>query len=97
MRDYTLFIPEFIAAGGAIVVIGLELWWPNIRKDLLAYLTAAFALALAWPWASTWALAVASSRVAVMREYCCSIGATKVAAVAKSMPIIEPTTSIPPR
>ena len=44
-RDYTLFIPEFIAAGGAILIIALELIWPRIRKDLVAYATAAVALA----------------------------------------------------
>ncbi|MGI8925502.1 MAG: NADH-quinone oxidoreductase subunit N [Tepidiformaceae bacterium] len=44
-RDYTLFIPEFIAAGGAIAVIGAELVYPRIRKDYLAYLTAVIALA----------------------------------------------------
>lgn len=41
MRDYTLFIPEYIAAGAAIGIIGIELFWPHFRKDALAYLTAA--------------------------------------------------------
>ena len=45
MRDYTLFIPEYIAVGGAAAVIAVELVWPRVRKDLLAYLTALFALA----------------------------------------------------
>jgi NADH-quinone oxidoreductase subunit N len=40
MRDYTTFIPEYVAAGGAILVIAVELIWPNMRKDLLAYMTA---------------------------------------------------------
>ncbi|MGE3074847.1 MAG: NADH-quinone oxidoreductase subunit N [Dehalococcoidia bacterium] len=40
MRDYTIFIPEYIAAGAAIAIIGIELFWPNFRKDSLAYLTA---------------------------------------------------------
>ena len=46
-RDYSLFIPEYIAAFSALVIIGVELWVPNVRKDLLAYLTAAAALAWA--------------------------------------------------
>jgi NADH-quinone oxidoreductase subunit N len=45
MRDYTIFIPEYIAAGSAFVIIALELFWPNMRKDLLAYATAAGAVA----------------------------------------------------
>lgn len=45
MRDYTMFIPEYIAAGSAILIIGLELFWPNLRKDLLAYATAAASVA----------------------------------------------------
>jgi NADH-quinone oxidoreductase subunit N len=44
-RDYTIFIPEFIAAGFAILVIGIELWWPKVRKDLLAYITCVGAVA----------------------------------------------------
>jgi NADH-quinone oxidoreductase subunit N len=43
-RDYTIFIPEYISAGAALAIIGVELFWPRIRKDLLAYLTAAAAL-----------------------------------------------------
>jgi NADH-quinone oxidoreductase subunit N len=45
MRDYTIFIPEYIAAGAACGIIAVELFWPNFRKDWLAYLTAAAALA----------------------------------------------------
>ncbi len=44
MRDYTLFIPEYIAVGVAFVVIALELFAPNLRKDAIAYLTAAGAV-----------------------------------------------------
>ena len=40
MRDYTIFIPEYIAAGAAIGIIAVELIWPTFRKDRLAYLTA---------------------------------------------------------
>ncbi len=45
MRDYSLFIPEYIAAGSAIAIIGVELFWPKFRKDQLAYLTALAAVA----------------------------------------------------
>ena len=44
MRDYTIFIPEFGAAGGAILIVALELVWPRIRREILAYLTAAVAI-----------------------------------------------------
>jgi len=44
MRDYTIFIPEFIAAGGALAIIAVDLAWPRVRKDLLAYLCAAIAI-----------------------------------------------------
>src|SRR5688572_13558836 len=44
-RDYTLFIPEYIAAGGAVVIIALEMFLPRLRKDHMAYLTALVALA----------------------------------------------------
>jgi proton-translocating NADH-quinone oxidoreductase chain N len=47
MRDYTLFIPEYIAAGSAVGVLAVELIWPRVRKDLLAYLTALAAVAWA--------------------------------------------------
>ncbi|HNM77331.1 MAG TPA: NADH-quinone oxidoreductase subunit N, partial [Tepidiformaceae bacterium] len=45
MRDYTIFIPEYIAAGSAVGIIGLELFMPKLRKDGLAYLTALAAVA----------------------------------------------------
>jgi len=45
MRDYSLFIPEYIAAGSAVAIIGVELFWPKFRKDQLAYLTALAAVA----------------------------------------------------
>ncbi|MCC6960967.1 MAG: NADH-quinone oxidoreductase subunit N [Dehalococcoidia bacterium] len=45
MRDYTIFIPEYIAAGSAVAIIGLELFMPKFRKDGLAYLTALAAVA----------------------------------------------------
>ncbi len=45
MRDYTLFIPEYIAVGSAIAILAAELIWPRIRKDLLAYATAVGAVA----------------------------------------------------
>lgn len=44
-RDYTIFIPEFIACGVAIAVLALELFWPRVQRELLAYLTAAGAVA----------------------------------------------------
>jgi len=50
MRDYSLFIPEYIAAAAAIGIVAIELIWPRLRKDVLAYLTAA--VALAWLGAS---------------------------------------------
>ncbi len=45
MRDYTVFIPEYIAAGSAVAIIAAELAWPNLRKDVIAYVTALAALA----------------------------------------------------
>lgn len=47
MRDYTLFIPEYIAAGSAVAIICAELFFPKLRKDLLAYMTALAAIAWA--------------------------------------------------
>ncbi len=47
MRDYSLFIPEYIAAGSAVAIIAAELVWPQLRRDLLAYLTALAAAAWA--------------------------------------------------
>ncbi len=45
MRDFTLFIPEYIAVASAVLILGAELVWPNIRKEYLSYATAAGALA----------------------------------------------------
>lgn len=45
MRDFTLFIPEYIAAGSAAGVLALELALPRLRRDALAWATAAGALA----------------------------------------------------
>lgn len=50
MRDYSLFVPEYIAAAAAIGIIAIELLWPRLRKDVLAYLTAA--IAIGWMGAS---------------------------------------------
>ena len=47
MQDYNIFIPEYIASGGAVAVIALELFFPKVRKELLAYFTAAIAIAWA--------------------------------------------------
>lgn len=44
MRDYELFIPEYIVAAAAILIITLEIMVPKIRREYLAYLTAAVAL-----------------------------------------------------
>ncbi len=45
MRDYTIFIPELIAGGAAILIVALELTFPRLRRDALAYLTAAASIA----------------------------------------------------
>lgn len=45
MRDYTIFIPEYVAAGSATLIVAIELIWPRFRKDALAYLTALAAVA----------------------------------------------------
>ncbi|MGK2964181.1 MAG: NADH-quinone oxidoreductase subunit N [Tepidiformaceae bacterium] len=50
MRDYGLFIPEYIALAAAVIVIGVELWWPNVKRELLAFFT--FLGAIAWGVAS---------------------------------------------
>jgi NADH-quinone oxidoreductase subunit N len=42
--NYELMIPEYILAGVAAGVVALDLCFPNVRKDLLAYLTAAAAI-----------------------------------------------------
>ncbi len=44
MRDYTLFIPEYWAAGAAVLIIAADILWPNMRRQLLAYLTAGAAV-----------------------------------------------------
>ena len=44
MRDYTLFTPEYIAAGWAVLIIAIELFVPTIRRETMAYLTALGAL-----------------------------------------------------
>ncbi|MDZ7728814.1 MAG: proton-conducting transporter membrane subunit [Dehalococcoidia bacterium] len=44
MRDYTLFIPEYWAAAAAILVITIDIMWPQMRRDMLAYITAGAAL-----------------------------------------------------
>ncbi len=46
MRDYTMFIPEYIAAGSALLVLAVELARPGIGKDKIAYLT--FLGAVVW-------------------------------------------------
>ncbi len=45
MRDYALFVPEYILAVAAIGIITTEIMFPRMRRDLLAYLTAAAAIA----------------------------------------------------
>lgn len=47
MRDYTVFIPEFIAVGCALGIIAVGLIWPRMRKDIPAYLCAIAAIAWA--------------------------------------------------
>ncbi|MFN0094524.1 MAG: NADH-quinone oxidoreductase subunit N [Dehalococcoidia bacterium] len=46
-RDYTIFIPEFVAAGFAVLIVAIELIWPKASKTGLAYLTALGAVAWA--------------------------------------------------
>jgi len=53
VREYELFIPEYIVAAAAILIIALEIAVPRIKREYLAYLTAAVALvwggvSLAW-------------------------------------------------
>lgn len=45
MRDYTIFIPEYIAAGAALGIIGIELFFPALSRRTLAYFTALAAVA----------------------------------------------------
>jgi len=45
--DYTLFIPEFLLGGLAAIVVGLDLFVPNLRKGWLSYVAAAGLLAVA--------------------------------------------------
>jgi len=42
--NYSLLIPEFVLAGCAAGIVAVDLWWPQLRKDLLAYLAALAAL-----------------------------------------------------
>ncbi len=42
--DYSLLIPEYVLAGGAVVVVAVELLFPRMQKDLPAYLAALVAL-----------------------------------------------------
>ena len=51
--DYTLFIPEFILAGLVVLVVGVDLFAPQLRKTWLSWiaaigLAATAALSLAW-------------------------------------------------
>jgi NADH-quinone oxidoreductase subunit N len=43
--DYSLLIPEYILLGLAFAVVGIELAFPRLRKDYIAYLAAASAVA----------------------------------------------------
>ena len=42
--DYTLLIPEYVVVAWAFVVMGVELFFPRLRKDVPAYLAAFGAL-----------------------------------------------------
>src|SRR5579883_789123 len=42
--NYTLLIPEYVLAACAVLVVALDLWFPRLRQDLLAYLAAAAAI-----------------------------------------------------
>jgi NADH-quinone oxidoreductase subunit N len=42
--DYSLLIPEYVLVGWAFLVMGVELFFPRLRKDLVAYLAALGAL-----------------------------------------------------
>jgi NADH-quinone oxidoreductase subunit N len=39
--DYSLLIPEYILGGLAVLIVAIDLFVPKIRKDMLAYITAA--------------------------------------------------------
>ena len=43
--NWSLLTPEYILAGGAGMVVLLDLFWGRLRKDQLAYVAAAVALA----------------------------------------------------
>src|SRR5262245_31477160 len=43
--DYSLLIPEYIVIAWAFLVMGVELFFPRLRKDVPAYLAAVGALA----------------------------------------------------
>jgi NADH-quinone oxidoreductase subunit N len=47
MRQYSMFIPEYIAAGSAVGIIALELAFPKLRREFLGYLTALAGIAWA--------------------------------------------------
>jgi NADH-quinone oxidoreductase subunit N len=47
MPDYSLLIPEFFLAGWAALVVGLEVMFPRMRKDIPAYVAALGALVAA--------------------------------------------------
>jgi NADH-quinone oxidoreductase subunit N len=42
--DYSLLIPEYVLIAWAFLVIGVEMFFPRLRKDLVAYLAALGAL-----------------------------------------------------
>src|SRR3712207_9241430 len=42
--DYSLLIPEYVITAWAFLVIGVELFFPRLRKDFVAYLAALGAL-----------------------------------------------------
>ena len=45
--DYTLFIPEYFLAGLVVLVVGLDLFFPQLRKTYLSWIAAAGLLATA--------------------------------------------------
>ena len=45
--DYTLFIPEFLLSGLAVLIVALDLYAPRMRKMWLSYVAAA-GLAQKW-------------------------------------------------